>query len=226
MKTRFAALALLILAVCAVPASAQVCAGNAGTDLAFKADTDSVVQDANFFTVTLKNPTGFRTACNGVSWTASTSAGWLTLGLDGVNRPAPSSSVSSTGSWGSVDVFPALNTSGVARSAAVTVSFSNGQPSKTITVTQDGALAASCTYALSPSSLSVPRSAITYTITVTTQAGCTWGVTTSSHNSFNVSKKGTGSGTFTMFFGPFRNSELPEAFVLTSGGQTLAVGLQ
>jgi hypothetical protein len=84
--------------------------------------------------------------------------------------------------------------SGPARSATLTVA---GQP---LTISQPAAPSSSCTFALNPTDHSAPAAGGDTTVSVSTQAGCSWG-TSSLPSWIAVSSgagNGTGSGTVTL----------------------------
>ena len=93
------------------------------------------------------------TAGTGCTWTASSSASWLTV----------TSGASGSGN-GSVGYAVAANT-GAARSATLTVG------GKTVTVTQ---AALSCNYTFAPTSASLAAAAGSSSVAVTVPTGCTW----------------------------------------------------
>jgi sugar/nucleoside kinase (ribokinase family) len=113
-------------------------------------------------------------AGTGCSWTAQSSASWLTItaGQSGIGS-------------GSVLFAAAMNPGTSARTGTLTV---GGQ---TVSVTQAGQT--SCTFTLDPTTRSVNKKATTGTIIVTTGAGCTWTATTTAQW-LQVQGSGTGSG--------------------------------
>ena len=115
------------------------------------------------------------TASAGCSWTASSSAGWITI----------NSGNSGSGS-GSCGYTVAANTGSSSRTGSLTVA---GQ---TFTVTQSGV---SCTYSISPTTLSVGSGGSTGTVSVTAVTGCSWSASSSAGwITINSGSSGSGSG--------------------------------
>src|SRR5262245_52791217 len=113
-------------------------------------------------------------AGSGCIWTATTSAGWITI-LTGANG---------TGN-GNVTYSVQANT-GSARTGTLTVA---GQ---SVTISQS---AAPCTYSISPMSKTGDKAGGTGTVSVTTQAGCTWmAVSNASWITITSGSSGTGNG--------------------------------
>ena len=113
------------------------------------------------------------------TWQAQSNASWITV-TNGANRLGN----------GSVQLTVAANGSGQ-RTGTVTIA---GQ---TFTVTQAPAPAA-CTYSLNPTTQGVALLGGEFTVSVTTQPGCTWSATTGDNwISFVGNTTGTGSGTLT-----------------------------
>jgi peptidyl-Asp metalloendopeptidase len=113
------------------------------------------------------------TTDQGCSWTAGSSVSWVTMG-----------STSGSGSAAlSVTVAP---NGGSARSTTLTIA---GQ---TVSVSQ-AAAAPTCSYAVSPSSLSFPSAGGSATVSITTSSDCTWS-TSSGASWVSVGPGGTGSG--------------------------------
>jgi hypothetical protein len=111
---------------------------------------------------------------SGCTWTATTSAGWITI-LTGA---------SGTGN-GSVTYSVQANT-GSARTGTLTVA---GQ---SVTISQS----APCTYGISPMSDTMDKGGGTGTVSVTTQSGCTWtAVSNASWITITSGSSGTGNGT-------------------------------
>jgi hypothetical protein len=114
----------------------------------------------------------------GCRWSASSSAGWLTIG-----GPRSGSGAGSFVWVAALSLLPSP------RSATITVS---GQ---TFTVTQEPLLER-CSYAISPTSADVGGAETTLSVAVTTQTGCTW--TAEQRDpwlKFGSTPSGTGSGT-------------------------------
>jgi hypothetical protein len=99
------------------------------------------------------------TASDECRWTASSSAGWLTI----------TSGNSGTGS-GTVVWAAGVSSLVAARTATITVA------DQTFTLVQDALLPPACTFAISPTSATVSSDATTLSVDVTTQPGCNWTV--------------------------------------------------
>lgn len=112
------------------------------------------------------------TAGSGCAWTASSNASWATV-LIGANGSAN----------GKVSLSVNVNTTTSARTATVTIA------GETATIAQS----APCSFAIAPASLTAPASGVTATATVTTQAGCSWSVSTGT-SWLNTTGARTGSG--------------------------------
>jgi hypothetical protein len=111
---------------------------------------------------------------SGCTWAATTSAGWVTI-LTGATG---------TGN-GSVTYSVQANT-GSARTGTMTVA---GQG---VTISQS----APCTYNISQMNTSIDKAGGTGTVSVTTQAGCTWtAVSNATWITVNSGSSGTGNGT-------------------------------
>ena len=122
------------------------------------------------------------TASAGCSWTASSSAGWITI----------NSGNSGSGS-GSCGYTVAANTGSSSRTGSLTVA---GQ---TFTVTQSGV---SCTYSISPTTLSVGSGGSTGTVSVTAVTGCSWSASSSAGwITINSGNSGSGSGSLWLYGG-------------------------
>ena len=144
------------------------------------------------------------TATAGCAWTATSQAGWITV----------TSGAQGTGN-GTVGLRAAANLGGQ-RSGTVTIA---GQ---TFTVTQ-GAAPASCTYSISPTQQAVPALGGTFSVAVTTQAGCAWTARADAGwIEITSSTSGTGTGTVTYRVGTGLVLFSREG-TMTVAGQTLAV---
>jgi len=95
------------------------------------------------------------TAGTGCAWTASSSAAWITVTGGGTGSGA-----------GTVSMSVAANTGATQRSGLVTIA---GQ---VFSVTQAGT--STCSYTVTPTTLSVPAFGLTSALTVGTGAGCSW----------------------------------------------------
>lgn len=111
----------------------------------------------------------------GCTWTATESLSWVSI----------TAGASGTGS-GTVN-YTVTNNTGSSRSGSMTI---GGQ---TFNITQNGA----CTYSFSPvNNLTVPQGGGSYSVGVTTQAGCAWTASESlSWVTITSGSSGTGSGT-------------------------------
>ena len=147
----------------------------------------------------------------GCTWTASSSASWLTV----------TSGASGSGN-GSVGYVIAANT-GAARSATLTIG------GRTVTVSQAAAPtappvspASSCTYAVSPTSVSAAAGAGSGSAAVTAPTGCTW--TASSNASWLTVTSGTsGAGNGAVDYTIAANTGAARSGTLTVGSQTVTV---
>lgn len=117
---------------------------------------------------------------DGCAWTAGSNAAWLSI--------ASGASGTAAGSVG----FTALPNTGGARTGTLTIA---GQ---SVTITQAGATA-SCTYSVSPTSLSLAATNGAGTVAVTATAGCAWtAVDTVTWLSVTSGGSGTGNGSVTI----------------------------
>jgi hypothetical protein len=113
------------------------------------------------------------TTTTGCAWTSVSNATWITV----------NSGASVTGS-GSTGFTVAANTSTSSRTGTLTIA------GKTFTVNQAG----SCSYTVTPTTISAGAAGGTASLTVTTQAGCTWSSSTPV-TWVALTASGTGSGT-------------------------------
>ncbi len=141
------------------------------------------------------------TAGPGCTWTAASSAQWLTV----------TSGATGNGS-GTVQFAADANTT-AARSAAITI---GGQ---TFTVSQ----ASGCAFVVAPTSIAVGEGGGQYTITVSTPAGCTW-IATSGVGWIAVTgaATGNGDGTTQITIDP-NTTTSPRTGTATVAGQTITV---
>ena len=129
-------------------------------------------------------------------------AAWVTI----------SSGASGTGN-GTVNYSIAANTAPTARNAALTI---GGQ---TFNISQ----AAGCTYAISPSSLSVTSDARTGTVSVTAGTGCAW-TAASSASWITVTSGASGSGNGSVGYSIAANTTISSrAGIVTIAGQAFTV---
>lgn len=135
------------------------------------------------------------------AWTAASGANWITL----------TSAASATGS-GVVSFAIAANDGG-AREGTLVVA---GQP---VTVSQGGA---SCTYGLSPASLSVGAAGGASSVAVSTSPGCTW--TAASNDAWiAVTGGASGNGNGTVAVSVAANAGAARTGTLTIAGQSFVV---
>jgi hypothetical protein len=143
------------------------------------------------------------TTASGCTWTAASSAPWLTV----------TQGASGSGD-GSVGFSVAANT-GAARTATLTI---GGQ---IFTLTQ-AAFVAPCTYAISPTSQTVSAAGGSGTVNVTTASGCGW--TASSNVSWiTVTSGATGTGNGSVAFTVGINNAASRSGTLTIAGQAFTV---
>ena len=143
------------------------------------------------------------TTAGGCGWTAESHAAWITV----------TSGAAGSGN-GSVQLAIAPN-AGAQRVGTVTIA---GQ---TFTVTQ---APAACTYSLNPTSQTVlPLVGGSFTVTITTQAGCTWtAVTDDDWIQLTSPSTGVGSGTLN-YRVPLLGLGLSRTGTITISGQVLTV---
>jgi|GEM_PF-2108685 len=120
------------------------------------------------------------TATSGQSWTASTTASWITV-----------NTTSGTGS-GSLSYTVAANTGG-SRSGTITVTC--GTSTATVTINQAGS-SGGCQVSVSPSTVTVATGGGNNTAQVTATAGQSWTASTTAPWITVTGGTGTGSGTF------------------------------
>jgi hypothetical protein len=143
------------------------------------------------------------TTAPGCRWTASSSAGWLTL----------TSASSGTGS-GTVTVEGTENAGASGRSASLTIG------GETATISQDGV---SCSYALSASKATVPADGGSGSVSLTAKAGCTWSAS-SSASWLTIESGGAGSGSGTITYVAAVNvTSSQRSGTISAGGRTLTV---
>ena len=177
-------------------------------------DTVTVTQAGVVCTATIA-PTGASVAAsgaqgsvtvtlpNGCSWTATSSAAWLTVNSGG----------SGSGS-GTVAYTVAPNTSTSARSATLSIA---GQ---TYTVSQAGI---TCSYTVSPTTAAATSGAGTGSVTVTAAAGCAW-TAASSVSWITVTSGSSGAGPGSVSYSYVANpTTQARSGVLTVAGQAVSV---
>jgi uncharacterized protein (TIGR03437 family) len=156
------------------------------------------------FTATAATGSVAVTAETGCTWTAASSASWITI-----------TSGSSGNGSGTVEYSVAANTGTSSRTGTLTIA---GQ---TFTVTQ--AAGATCSYAIAPTSASVPAGGTTGSVTVTAPSGCTW-TATSNASWIAVTSGASGSGNGTVNYTVAASSSAnPLTGTLTIAGQTFTV---
>jgi hypothetical protein len=143
------------------------------------------------------------TSAGGCAWTATTSTPWITINGTGIGSGG-----------GTVDYTVAANPDGTARSGTIAV---GGQ---IVTVSQ---AAATCTFELSPETVSVSGQASTGSFSVTANNGCAW---TAASNApwLTITSAATGSGNGTISYGVAANATTTaRSASITLGGRTFAV---
>jgi hypothetical protein len=144
------------------------------------------------------------TAPSGCPWTASSSAGWITI-----------TSGSSGSGNGTVSYSVAANTSTSSRTGTMTIA---GQ---TFTVTQAGTT--TCTYSISPTSASFGSSGGSGIVSVTAPSGCPW-TASSSAGWITITSGSSGSGNGTVSYSVAANtSTSSRTGTMTIAGQTFTV---
>ncbi|MBA2260259.1 MAG: hypothetical protein H0W18_15310 [Acidobacteria bacterium] len=154
------------------------------------------------FTETSGTATIDVTTSAGCSWTTAAGATWVTVGPGGSGP-------------GSVVVTVAANTA-AARSTTVTVA---GKP---VSISQAGPTP-TCSYSVSPLSSTVPSTAATVQVQVTTAAGCAW-TAHSNTGWLKASGGGSGSGVATLQVGAASGKS--RTATATIAGQTVTVTQQ
>ena len=137
----------------------------------------------------------------GCAWTATSSADWITItaGSGGTGDGTVSYSVGSN--------------SGTARSGSMTIA---GQ---TFTVDQDGL---TCSYSISPQSISLPSTGWNGTITVMTTTGCPW-TATSNASWVTITAGAAGSGNGSVSYNVAANSNAARSGSVTVAGQAVQI---
>ncbi|KJU87493.1 protein containing DUF1566 [Candidatus Magnetobacterium bavaricum] len=155
------------------------------------------------FTLSAGSDTVTVTAAGGCSWTAISSAGWITV-----------NSGSSGNGNGTVGYSVTANTEAAQRIGTITIA------TKTFTVTQDGT---GCSYALSPTSKTFTSSSGSDNITVTTSSGCSW-TAISSAGWITVNTGSSGSGSGTVAYSVAANTTISQRTgTMTIAGETFTV---
>jgi len=144
------------------------------------------------------------TAGSGCAWTAASNAPWISV------------TSGATGNGNGVVGYSIAANSGAQRAGTLTVA---GQ---TFTVTQ-AAVAASCTYSISPTTFNFDASSAAGFVNLTTTAGCTWTATSSAPFVAIRPSSATGSGSATVAFDIFSNVGAQRTGTLAIAGQTVTV---
>lgn len=145
------------------------------------------------------------TTGTGCSWTAATTATWISF----------TTSASGSGS-GSLTMSIAANAA-AARTGVVTIGGA------AFTVNQAGSQVSSCTYSISPTSASVGRDGGTGTVSLSAVgSGCAW-TAVSNAAWITITSGGTGSGGGTVSYSVAANSGAQRTGTLTIAGQTFTV---
>ncbi len=142
-------------------------------------------------------------ANTGCAWTASSNAAWITI-----------TSGSSGSGNGTVAYNVSQNTATTQRTGTMTIA---GQ---TFTVTQDAA--ASCTFALSPTSKQFQSSGGSGSVNITTTSDCNW---TAAGNVawITITSNTSGSGNATVNYSVAENTSAARTGTMTIAGQTFTV---
>ena len=148
-------------------------------------------------------------SANSCSWSASTSAGWISL-----------SNPSTANGSGTVGFNVAANTATTARSGTIAVA------GKTFTVTQAAATPppAPCTFSITPTTLDVADVGGSSSATVTASAGtCTWTATSNAPPWLMLTSGAGGTGSGPVGFTIAQNTGAARSGTITIAGQTLTV---
>ena len=138
---------------------------------------------------------------SGCSWTATTSAGWITI-LTGA-----------TGTGNGSVTYSVQANNGSARTGTLTVA---GQ---SVSISQS----APCTYSISPNNGNIDKGGGTATVSVTTQSGCPW-TASSNANWITITSGSSGSGNGSVHFtAAANNTGDNRTGTLTIAGQTFTL---
>ncbi len=140
------------------------------------------------------------TSAAGCAWTATSNAPWLTITAGG------------TGSGNGTVQYSAAATSGGSRSGTLTIG------GETFTVTQGSG----CTFALAPSSLTLPAGGGSSNVSVTAGTGCAW-TATSSTPWLTIASGASGSGSGTVSLNAAANTGVARSGTVTIAGQSYTV---
>jgi hypothetical protein len=142
------------------------------------------------------------TSGDGCAWSAASGAPWIIV----------NSGSSGTGD-GTVTMTIAANTAGAPqRTGTVTIA------GLTFTVTQDPG---TCSYTVTPTSLSVPPAGLTSSMSIVTSAGCTWAA--SGMPSWFAATSATQTGSGLLSYAIASNAGTARSATLSIGGQTVIV---
>jgi len=138
---------------------------------------------------------------SGCSWTATSSAGWITI-LTGA-----------TGTGNGSVTYSVQSNTGSARTGTLTVA------GESVTISQS----APCTYGISPNNDTIDKQGGTGRVSVTTQSGCTWtAVSNATWITITSGSSGAGNGTVN-FTAAANTTGNNRTGTLTIAGQTFTV---
>ena len=140
------------------------------------------------------------TAAGGCAWTAASNAPWITV------------TQGSSGNGNGTVQFSVAATTGPSRTGTMTIA------GRTFTVTQGQG----CTFALNPTSQSVPSGGGTNTFNVVAPAGCAWSAATTDQW-VTITAGATGAGNGTVTFSAAPNTGPARTGRITVGGQTFTI---
>ena len=143
-------------------------------------------------------------AASGCNWTASSGASWITLSGGG------------TGSGPGVATFIVAPATGSARTASVTVA------GKAVTISQAGVAAPTCSYSISPESVTIPGAGGTGKVAVAADAGCAW-TAVSNAPWIQVSSGAAGTGAGEVAYTVEALSGVGRSGTVTIAGKTFTV---
>ncbi|HMG35225.1 MAG TPA: PQQ-dependent sugar dehydrogenase [Blastocatellia bacterium] len=156
------------------------------------------------FAATAASGSIFVTTANGCSWTAMTSAPWISI----------TSGASGSGS-GTVSYTVQSNPNTTSRMATISVA------QQSFTVSQSGATS-SCSFSISPTSQTFTKTGGTGSITVTTGAGCVWSAM-SDVSWITITSGSKGNGPGSIHFSVASNSTGPRSGTIKIMGLTFTV---
>ena len=137
---------------------------------------------------------------SGCAWSTTSNASWITAGSSGDGSGTATFSV-------------AANTGSVSRSGSVSIA------GRTVSITQSGS---TCTYALSPTSQSLPAVSSTGSTVLTTGSQCSW--TARAGNNWITVNTASGTGGATVSYSARANTSAnPRTGTITIGSQVLTV---